>query len=75
MIEEQDRNFVSTLWWDVCRRHKEKLQGMRNYTDIWVSGSTNHKTSNIADHASSDQHLAAVQHLDIERKRAQGIPK
>ncbi len=62
-------------WCDVCRRYKEKLQGMRNYTGIWVSGSTNHKTSNIADHASSDQHLAVMQRLDMERKRAQGIPQ
>ena len=48
---------------------------MRNYTGIWVSGSTNDKTSNIMDYASSDQYLAAMQRLDIERKRAQGIPQ
>ena len=72
--EERDRNLLSTLWCDVCRCHKEKLQEMRNYTGVWVSGSTNHKTSNFVDHAYSDQHLAALQRLDIERKRAQGIP-
>ncbi len=35
--DEHDRNLVSTLWCNVCRRYKEKLQGMRNYTGIWVS--------------------------------------
>ena len=73
--EELDRNLMSTLWCDVCRRHKENLQGMRNYTGVWVSGSTNHKMSNIADHASSDQHLAPMQCLDIECKRARDIPQ
>ena len=66
---------MSTFWCDVCCRHKENLQGMRNYTGVWVSGSTNHKTSNIAGHASSVQRLAPMQRCDIERKRAQDIPQ
>ena len=73
--DDTDRNLVTTLWCEVCRRYKEKMHGMRNYTGVWVSGSTNHKTSNIADHASSDQHHAAMQRFDMERKKAKGMPQ
>ena len=31
---------------------------MRNFVPAWLIGSTNHKTSNVLDHAKSEQHTA-----------------
>ena len=63
---------MSTLWCEVCRKYKDKIEGMRNYTGVWVAGSTNHKTSNIVDQATNDQHLTSMQHFDSDRKKARG---
>ena len=30
VIEKSDKNLVSTLWCEVCRKYKDKIQGMRN---------------------------------------------
>ncbi len=62
-----DRSLVSTLWCGVCRRYQDKLHEMRNY---WVAGSTNHKTSNLVDHATSEQHTSSIHRLDTDRMKA-----
>ena len=72
--EKSDKNSVSTLWCEVCRKYKDKIQGMRNYTGVWVVGSTNHKTSNIVDHTTSDQHITSMQRFDSDREKARGSP-
>ena len=69
-----DKSLVSTLWCEVCRRYKDKIQGMRNYSGAWVPGSTNHKTSNLVDHATSEQHTSSMQRLGSDRKKAVGCP-
>ena len=33
---------------------------MKNFSGAWIAGSSNHKTSNIVDHATSEQHKAAM---------------
>lgn len=33
---------------------------MRNLSGVWVRGSTNHKTNNIVDRATSDQHATSM---------------
>ena len=43
---------------------------MKNYSSVWISGSTNHKTSCVVDHANSDQHKAAMNHM----RKASGMP-
>lgn len=61
---------MDTLWCVACRTNEEKIKGMKNYSTSWVKGSTNHKTSNVIDHANSDQHKAAMIHV----KRASNQP-
>ncbi len=48
---KQKKSLVSTLWCGVCRKYEERIR------------SSNHKTSNIVDHATSDQHKAAMMRL------------
>ena len=43
---------------------------MKNYSSVWISGSRNHKTSCVIDHANSDQHKAAMNHT----RKASGVP-
>lgn len=47
---------------------------MRNYSGTWVAGSINHKTSNIIDHARSDQHSSSVARFEADSAKAQGKP-
>lgn len=61
-----DRSLVLELFCNVCRQYESKINGMRNYSAAWVNGSSNHKTSNILDHAKSEQHATAM----LQERRA-----
>ena len=52
---------------------KRKLTASKTLR-AWIDGSTNHKTSNIVDHASSDQHKMAMMQLREERTKSSGEP-
>ncbi len=47
---------------------------MRNFSGVWVTGSTNHKSSNIVDHGNSTQHTACMAHMRAASARAQNKP-
>ena len=47
---------------------------MRNYSKAWINGSTNHRTSNIIDHANSEQHRAAINMLHRDEAKASNQP-
>jgi len=47
---------------------------MKNFSRAWIEGSTNHKTSNIVDHANSDQHRAAKVRTRAEAAKATNQP-
>ena len=58
--DRSKRSLVDTIWCRACRQYKDKIIGMKNFSRVWINGSSNHKTSNIVDHATSDQHKAAM---------------
>ena len=68
--DPDDRSLVSTLWYVVCRKYEKRIISLRNYSDAWVKGSTNHKTSNIVDHARSDCHVSAMSHMRTDVSKA-----
>ena len=70
--DDTDKTLVSTLWCEVCRRYEDRLRGMRNYSGAWISGSTNHRTSNVIDHSKSDQHTFSMARFEADRAKAQG---
>jgi len=47
-MDDEDGSVVSTLWCVVCRKYEPR---QKNFLRTWIEGSTNHKTSNITDHA------------------------
>lgn len=68
------KELVGLLWCDACRKHERSITGMKNFSRAWIEGSTNHKTSNIVDHANSDQHRAAKVRTRAEAAKATNQP-
>jgi len=71
---KEDSTMVQSLFCEMCKRYKDHLQGMRNYSPIWVTGSRNLKASNLIDHASSDQHKAAMRRHAVDNAKAAEQP-
>ena len=44
----------------------------KNFRRDWIVGSTNQRTSNLIDHATSEVHKASMSKLKVERSRARG---
>ena len=51
-VSKEDKTAVETLWCEACRKHEDRITGMKNFSKAWINGSCNQKTSNIVDHAS-----------------------
>ena len=68
--DESNPTLVDTLWCHACRTNEAKIIGMTNYSSVWISSSTNHKTSCVVDHANSNQHETAMNYT----RKASGIP-
>ena len=59
-MDDEDKSCVSTLWCVVCRKYESKICIHKNFSKAWIDGSCNQKTSNITDHALSEQHKSAM---------------
>ena len=70
----QDRSLVDLLWCDVCRKYEDSIRGMKNFQAAWTAGSTNQRTSNVLDHAASDQHKAAMTRRYADQAKADNRP-
>lgn len=57
---------MSFMYCDVCHKYKDRLQGMRNFSSTWLTGSTNQRESSVIDHAKSEQHKSAMSRLRAE---------
>ena len=73
-VDEGDKSLVGLLWCSVCRRFEERIRGVKNFSNVWITGSTNHKSSNVLDHARSEQHKAAMGRLRVEQATAAKAP-
>ena len=51
---------VDRLKCKVCLKYKSRIESRRNYSDKWLVGAESVRTSNIRDHAHSDQHVYAM---------------
>jgi len=73
-MDHSDKSLVSTLWCEVCRKYERRIESKKNFSRAWITGSTNHKTSNVTDHASSEQHKAAMALLRREQAKNASKP-
>ena len=62
------------LWCEARRKHEDGITGMKNFSKAWITGSSNQKTSNIVDHATSEQHRAAMVRVRTDAARASNQP-
>ena len=73
-VSKEDKTVVETLWCEVCRKHEDRITGMKNFSKAWINGSCNQKTSNIVDQASSEQHHAAMLRVRADAAKASNQP-
>ena len=58
--DKSNPTVIDMLWCNVCRTNEARIIGIKNYSDVWIKGSMDHKISCVIDHAKSDQHGAAM---------------
>ena len=63
---------VVSLYCAICRKYQANIQLLKNFRRDWIVGSTNQRTSNLIDHATSDAHKAVMAMLKVERSRVRG---
>ena len=68
-VTKEDKMVVEMLWCEACRKHEDSIVGMKN-SKAWITGSSNQKTSNIIEHATSEQHCAAMVQIRADAARA-----
>ena len=57
---ENGKKCVKKLKCSVCKKFESKITGRRNFSNRWIVGADSIRTSNIRDHAHSDQHVHAM---------------
>ena len=73
-MDDQDKSLVSTLWCAVCGQYETRICGLKNVSRAWISGSSNHKTSNITDDANSEPHKAAMMCYRKDQAKSRNEP-
>ncbi len=63
---------VTHLRCSVCTKFESNIKSGRNYSSKWIYEADSLRTSNIRDHARSDQHVHALNLLRRESSRTQG---
>lgn len=69
-MDGHDKSLVSTLWCVVCRLYETRICGLKNVSRAWIDGSSNHKTSNLTDHANSEPHKAAMMYYRKDQAKS-----
>ena len=72
--EKNNKSTVTALWCEMCRRYESKITSQRNISRVWIEGFTNHRTSNVVDHATSCQHSATMNLAKIDQAKDSGEP-
>eukprot|EP00117_Sycon_ciliatum_P046299 scpid109962/ scgid33181/ len=57
---KQDRNVVDRLRCKLCIRFESRISCSKNFSNAFIIGSRNVKTSSFKDHAASDMHRRAL---------------
>ena len=73
-MDDHDKTLVSMLWCVVCRQYEMRINGLKNFSRAWIDGSSNHKTSNITDHAKSEPHKAAMIQFCKDQAKSRNEP-
>jgi len=69
---ESGTKVVRKLKCSVCIKFRSSIAYKRNFSDKWIIGAESIRTSNIRDHATSEQHSHAMNLLSKEQAAASG---
>ena len=64
---------VEKLKCKVCTKYKERIISKRNFSDKWIEGADSVRTTNLVDHAKSEQHIHATKLLQKEEAQSSGV--
>ena len=62
---------MASLHCAVCKKYERSLESLKNFSNVWITGSAN-QVSKMMDHATSDVHKAAIARLQADSMRARG---
>ena len=57
---EAGEKIVTKLRCHMCTKHQHSIEERKNYSEKWVTGAESVRTTNVTDHAKSDQHVHAM---------------
>ena len=60
---------VTKLKCRMCTKFKDRIVGKRNFSNQWIAGAESVRTTNVLDHAKSDQHIHA---MNLHKKETVG---
>ena len=69
---ENGEKFVDKLKCKVCRKYQERIISKRNFSRNWIEGANSVRTTNVVDHAKSEQHHHAMKLLQLEEAQNKG---
>ncbi len=69
---DRDKVSVVSLYCTICKKYESKICSLKNFTNAWITGSTNLKSTNVLDHANSIVHKAAMEHMRVAGIKASG---
>ena len=72
--ETSDNMVVENLWCHACRKYESTITGLKNFSNAWIKGSTNQKTSNVVEHAKSEQHATAMARMQADNAKVSKVP-
>lgn len=58
---------------EVCWKYERKISGLKIFSKAWIDGSENQRTSNVIDHATSNQHVAAMVYFKKDQAKALAV--
>ena len=68
----RDKTHVAPLYCEVCQKYVHSVQSLRNFSRVWMTGSTNLKCSNVVDDATSNVHKVAMVKKKADCMKASG---
>ena len=64
---------VTSLKCRMCSKYKANIMGRKNFNEKWIAGADSVKTTNLRDHAKSDQHGHAINLHRRDLARSKGL--
>ena len=70
---EAGTKVVTNLKCGLCSKYRDGIVGRKNFSDKWITGADSVRTTNVRDHAKSDQHAHVINLHRRELARSKGL--